>query len=123
MPHRLLHRCVVAYPLLACLVVGCARWQPETGSPAAIVGRHPTAVRVETRNGSVVELVRTEVVGDTLTGLEAGSAPGGAPLRRVAIPVEQIERIGSKRGDARRIVAAALAAPLAYVAGGFLMGW
>jgi hypothetical protein len=78
---------------------------------------------VETRSGSVVELVRPEVVSDTLAGLESGSAPGGTPLRRVAIPLEQVERIGSKRGDARRIVAAALAGPLAHEAGGFLMGW
>jgi hypothetical protein len=102
---------------------GCTRWQVENTSPVNVLQSKPKAVRVERMDGTVVELVRPETAGDTLTGLVPGSAPPGTPLQRVAIPFDEISRLASRRADMRRTVAGALAAPLAYFAGGFMMRW
>lgn len=101
---------------------GCVKWQAETAAPAAVMSTNPKVMRIQRRDGVVLELVRVEIANDTLTGLQPGSARAGRPYNRVSIPVAEIARIGSRRADIRRIAAAVVAAPLAYFAGGFLIG-
>ena len=101
---------------------GCSKWQVEQGSPATLLGYDPPgAIRIERRDGSVVELIQAKVQSDTLTGLVPGSAAPGTPFRRVSIPLTDVQRLASRRSDTRRTIAAALTAPLVYFAGGFLM--
>jgi hypothetical protein len=122
MPVRLSLRRATGWLVPGLLLVGCVKWHPESASPDAVAASSPKAIRVERRDGVVVELVRVDVANDTLTGLQPRSSPAGKPLNRVAIPVDQIARIGSRRADSRRMIAGIIALPLAYFASRFLMG-
>jgi hypothetical protein len=114
-------RCILVV-FAALSIAGCTRWQMES-SPAGLAERKPKAVRAERLDGTVVELVRVEQVDDSLTGLVPHSAPAGAPLQRVTLPVDEIARVASKRSDTRRTIIAVVAAPLAYLASSFMVRW
>ena len=109
---------------LAPALSGCSKWQIESPIPASLSSTtRDRTVRVERQDGRVFELVQVEVGEDTLTGLIPGSARPGAPLHRVTVPMADVSRVASKRGDIRRILAAMAAVPLVYFGGSYLMQW
>jgi outer membrane lipoprotein SlyB len=109
---------------LSLALSGCSKWQLESPSPASLTSStRDRTIRVERQDGTVVELVQVKVEEDTLTGLIPGSALPGAPLRRVTVPMMDVRRVATKRGDIKRILGAMAAVPLAYFGGSYLMQW
>jgi hypothetical protein len=110
--------------LLTLALPACSKWQVEQASPEVLLTSDaPGTIRVERDDDTVVELVQAKVRDDTLSGLVPGSAAPGAPLRQVAIPLSDVRRVASKRGDLRRTLGAMAMVPLVYFGGSYLMQW
>ena len=90
--------------LLVLLLTACNRWQVEPAGPTALqAADHSRTIRVERQ--------------------DARAAQPGAPLRRYTMPLPEVRRVATKRGDLKRIVGAIATVPLAYFAGSYLMQW
>ena len=112
-------------PAAAAMLVAanaCSQWQIEPRPAQAIVADGaPARLRVELRDGSVVDLSAPTVVGDTLYGLIPGSQPAGRPLDRRAVPLADVERVALQRKQMLLTTGSIILLPLAYLAGGYLM--
>src|SRR5574341_1190421 len=68
------------------------RWQTEEVAPARLLeATHPSQVRVVTRTYRTIVLSDPQVVGDSITGLEAG--------RRRSVALSSVTRIDTLRSD------------------------
>jgi len=76
--------------LLSSSLVACARWELQEISPARVVSEmKPARIRVTRSDSTRVEIVRPQVVGDSLLS----SAPG----RRMGIPLSDVAGVSVRK--------------------------
>jgi hypothetical protein len=86
-----------AISLLSSVLLACTYWQAGTPNPAEFISeKQPEKVRVTRADGSRLQLRYPRVVEDSLLGTAGGEAQGDT-LRRVAIPLGDLQNVEVKK--------------------------
>lgn len=103
MRHRM--RAIRQGSLQALLVIltllnACTYWRPTQVEPAELVEhKRPEEIRVTTRQGLEAVLTHPVISGDSLIGYGGGLTERKGPVRRIAVPLWEVEHLSLRDID------------------------
>ena len=100
--------------LLGLTLGGCHSWRVETGNPSQAIASQPSrSIRVQKRDGEVLEIDLPKVVGDSIRGLRADRFGN----IRVVVALADVRRLESNHLSGRKSALFVTGIVLVVVAG------